>query len=240
MLALDAIRFRKSLLIAVSLMTLAPSLQAKTLEGGVEEEDAITRLARPATAPSGDLSGQVPLRIQRPMPAPPINGGLKGLVDTTAFSAPPLRGNANQDNVNLGLLKPTEFGNIPNSKFDLGADRNSRELTLAWEAWHHQLSKEIYKRWSDVATVPGAATLRITVSKDRAVTPQVLRSSGNPEFDSVLIQTILSLSGNPGLTFPAKSERRSVSFEADYVAGTNIQPGFSWVKNDYEHVHEGY
>ncbi len=169
------------------------------------------------------------------MPAPPINSGLRGLVDTTAFSAP-LKGSANQNDPRLGLLKPAQFGNIPNSKFDLGADRNSRELTLAWEAWHHQVSAEVYRRWSEVACVPGSATLRLTVTRNRTITPVLIRPSGNPMFDRQLIETIMSLSGNPGLTFPSKSERTSVTFEADYVAATDIQPGYSWVKNDYEHV----
>jgi hypothetical protein len=48
------------------------------------------------------------------------------------------------------------------------------------------------------------------------------------------------LNGNPGLTFPSQSERQSVSFEADYVAATDIKPGYSWVKNDYEHIQHGY
>jgi hypothetical protein len=54
------------------------------------------------------------------------------------------------------------------------------------------------------------------------------------------MSAISSLNGNPGLTFPAKSQRNSVSFEADYVAGANVQPGYSWVKNDYEKVRENY
>jgi hypothetical protein len=228
-----------ALAILVSPLSLQSAL-CDVLHGGVQEEGAATRLARPVDNTSGGNSAAtVPFRIERPMPAPPIGGGLKGLVDTQAFNTP-LRANAAQDNPNFGLLKPTEFNNLPNSKFDLGADRNSRELTLAWEAWHHQISKEIYRRWSDVASVPGSATLRITVSKNHAITPVILRTSGNAEFDHVLLATVFALSGNPGLSFPAKSERNSVTFEADYVAATDIQPGFSWVKNDYEHVQQNY
>jgi hypothetical protein len=212
--------------------------QADVLKGGVEEEGTL-RLQRPDNTQNGSAS-QEPLRIQRPMMAPPIAAPpMRGLVDTSAFSSP-LKGNANDNDAKLGLLKPAEFGTIPNSKFDLGTERNSRELTLAWEAWHHQLSGEIYHRWSQVATLPGAATLRITVSKARFLTPVIMRSSGNPEFDRVLIQTVLSLNGDPGLTFPAKSERQTVTFEADYVAATDIQPGYSWVKNDYEKVRQDY
>lgn len=214
------------------------SVRAEVLQGGVQKEDAFTRLARPDGPMGGNANVNVPMRLQRPMTAPPIGNSMKGLVDTTAFSAP-LRGNAAQDDPHFGLLKPSEF-NPANSKFDLGTDRNSRELTLAWEAWHKQLSKEIYKRWSDVATVPGAATLRLTVSREHTVTPVMVKSSGNRMFDDVLISTVMTLNGNPGLTFPSKSERRSVSFEADYVAATDIQPGYSWVKNDVEKVRQDY
>ena len=42
------------------------------------------------------------------------------------------------------------------------------------------------------------------------------------------------------IELPAKSERNTVTFEADYVAATDIQPGYSWVKNDYEKVRENY
>ncbi|MGH9548645.1 MAG: hypothetical protein ACRD3W_04685, partial [Terriglobales bacterium] len=63
---------------------------------------------------------------------------------------------------------------------------------------------------------------------------------GNPEFDHILLATIMGLNGNPGLNFPAKSQRQQVTFEADYVASTDIQPGYSWVKNDYEHIRKDY
>ncbi len=70
--------------------------------------------------------------------------------------------------------------------------------------------------------------------------PRLVRSSGNFEFDQGLMLAVNSLNGNPGLTFPSQSERQSVSFEADYMAATDIQPGYSWVKNDYEHIQKNY
>jgi hypothetical protein len=173
------------------------------------------------------------------MPAPDFRGkAITGLVDTASFR--PLAGRATRDDAKLGLLKPSEFGNIPNSKFDLGSERGSKELTLAWEAWHKQLSAAVYKTWSDIASVPGEATLRITVTKNRQITPMIVRSSGNFEFDQGLLVAVNSLNGNPGLTFPSQSQRQLVSLEADYVAATNIHPGYNWVKNDYEHVEQKY
>jgi hypothetical protein len=213
--------------------------EAKVLQGSASEDDEILRLGRPNNTQSGGVTSSAPLRLGRPMPAPDFRGkAITGLVDTSSFS--PLAGRATRDDAKLGLLKPSEFGNIPNSKFDLGAERGSKELTLAWEAWHKQLSAAVYKTWSDIASVPGEATLRITVTKNRQITPMIVRSSGNFEFDQGLLAAVSSLNGNPGLTFPSQSQRQLVSLEADYVAATNIQPGYNWVKNDYEHVEQKY
>jgi hypothetical protein len=225
-------------LVSASLCQPAP---ADVLQGGVQENDEIMRLNRANQQGAGNNSTGDPLRIQRPMVAPNFRsgGGLTGVVDTAAFSTP-LQGNAQDNGVHLGLLQPQQFGNIPNSKFDLGAERGDRQLTLAWEAWHHQLSQAIYSRWSEVAAIPGQATMRITVTRDRQIKPMILQGSGRPAFDRALMDAVMSLNGNPGLTFPSKSQRQEVSFEADYIASTHVQPGFSWVKNDYEKVHEGY
>ncbi|HEY9677272.1 MAG TPA: energy transducer TonB [Drouetiella sp.] len=212
--------------------------EAKILQGSASKDDEIMRLNRPDNSQSGGTSASDGLRLGRPMTAPDFHKTLSGLVDTRSFS--PLSGRATRDDGKLGLLKPAQFGDIPNSKFDLGAERGSRELTLAWEAWHKQLSAAIYKTWSDIASVPGKATLRIYVTKDRQITGTLVQSSGNFEFDQGLLSAVRSLNGNPGLTFPSQSERQSVSFEADYVAATDIQPGFSWVKNDYEHIQKNY
>jgi hypothetical protein len=232
-------RLALSALVALICSCTALAAPAKVLQGNVEDDDM--KLSRPSTE-SGNANdnNDGSLRIQRPMPAPPVSGGrLAGLVDTGAFSKP-LQGNADKNDGRLGLLQPGQFGTIPANKFDLGADRGSRELVLAWERWHHQLSQQIYDRWSEVATVPGEATLRITVTRFHHLTIQVVRSSGIPAFDRVLLSVIQALDGNPGLNFPAKSERQQVTFEADYVAGTDIQPGYSWVKNDYEKVRKDY
>jgi hypothetical protein len=218
---------------------------AATLQGSVEETDALTRLSRPGSNGLGEgvSSGPAtaPLRLGRPVAAPDFRAarGLTGLVDTTAFSQP-LSGSATDNGGRLGLVQPATFGSIPNNKFDLGSERGDRQLVLAWETWHHQISAAIYHRWGETADIPGRAALRITVTRDRRLSIEVTRPSGNPAFDRTLREAIMSLDGNPGLTFPTASQRNVVSFEADYVASTNIQPGYSWVKNDYEKVHQSY
>lgn len=238
-------------LVILATIFLSSSARADVLQGTVEKEDDGTRLARPGF-PGGIMQSNMQsnlqppqLRLGRPMPAPDFRGGppLTGLVDTSGFNAP-LRGTASDNGGRLGLVQPAQFdesaNNDANKKFDLGVERGDRALVLAWERWHHQLSQAIYERWSEVANRAGSATLKIIVYKNRQLVPVMVRSSGNEAFDRDLIASVMSLNNNPGLSFPAKSLRTQVTFEADYVASTNIRPGFSWVKNDYEKVHESY
>jgi hypothetical protein len=215
--------------LAYLLLIVASSVaRADVLQGGVQKEDELLRISRPQNSD---------LKIERPIPVAPPR--LKsGVQDTTAFS-PTLSGNARQDDPNLNASQP-QYGTIPANKFDLGAERGDKELVLAWEKWHKQLSEAIYARWSQTASVPGMCTLRLTITRERHVQVQVLHASGNPIFDQGLIEAIQSLDSNQGLTFPTNSQRQFVSLESDYIAGHDINPGYSWVKNDYEKIHEGY
>jgi hypothetical protein len=210
----------------------AAMADSEILKGSVQEEDAITRLARPSNNNGKAQSGS--LRIDRPTSAP-----LTGLVDTDKFSNP-LSGNLKSDSADLGLVQPDKFQNLSANKFDVGADRGSRELMIGWERWYKQLSGAIYGRWSQVADIPGHAIVRITVTNERELTAILVKSSGSSAFDSGLVNAILTLNGNPGLTFPVGSQRKSVSLESDYIAGTNIEPGYNWIRNDYEKVQESY
>ncbi len=209
-------------------------LAQEVLKGGVQENDEITRLSRPSAGTGGN--GSSSLRLDRPMAG---NGApLTGLVNTSQFSKP--LGNEQAQSGDMGLVRPDEFKNLSAQKFDLGADRGSRELLIAWDRWYKQLSAAIYNRWSQVADVPGTATVKLIIAKDRTLNAVMVKSSGNPDFDSGLIQAILSLSGNPGLTFPAQSQRQSVSLESDYIAGHNVDPGYSWIRGDTERVNQSY
>ena len=223
--------FSFSFFIFMSLIT--PSL-SETLQGSVEETDALTRLSRPTNL-NGNANQTNSLRIERGN----SGSGLSGMVDTSQFSNP-LTGNLKSDSASLGLVRPDAFHDLSANKFDLGADRGSKELVVAWERWYRQLSAAIYARWSQVVDIPGHAVIRITVTRDRVLNATMVRSSGNRHFDETLLQAILSLSDNPGLTFPSQSQRTTVSVESDYIAGTDIEPGYSWVRNDFEKVNESY
>ncbi len=221
-------------LIIILLVAFAPMAGAKVLEGSITKSGEGTRLSRPSTGVNEPLSDSgppvAPPRLSRP--AQPMTG----LVDTSSFNG--MSGNARQDAMRLGAVKAEDF-NLPRG-FDLGTERGSRELTLAWEKWHKQLSQIIYERWSAIADEPGRATVRVTVNRNRQIQVAIISSDGSGRFDRKLRTVIEGLSGNPGLTFPAKSQRPMVSFEADYIAAHNVTPGYSWVKGDYEKVREQY
>jgi len=211
---------------ALSLITpllLSGSVEAQVLQGGVHLDGSMARLSRPAL--SGAATDMPPTAPPGPNLAGFANQGGNGLVGTGQFDNSP--GNS--------LVSGAD-----KNAFEIGADRGSKELTVAWDAWHQQLSKEIYARWQELAFDRGRATMRVTVTKDHHIFGQIVSSSGNPRFDGTLIEVIRSIDGNPGLSFPGGSQRQSVSFIADYIADTNVQGGYSWEKNDTERVKQYY
>ena len=219
--------------ISAAMFVAVTPAEAEVLQGNITKSDTLMRLSRPS---SGNLGNQLPpvappIRLSR---APSMNAG-QGLVDTSSFNSP-FNGRVREDQARQGLVRTADFS-AP-SKFDLGAEENSRELKLAWEKWHKQMSRVIYERWQRVADEPGKATLRVTVTKDRSIRITVIRSSGSHSFDRKLTTVIQGLEGDPGLTFPGQSQRTLVSFEADYVAASNVTPGYSWVRDDYETIRE--
>ncbi len=221
-----------SCLLALSVSSVSlVSAAEPVLKGGVKLNNAGQRLARPqtGTATADDTIPVAPSRLSGQASAN------KSLVDPSLFAAVPTRDNS------PAPMQGNAFANqAANNKFDIGAERGSRTLTLAWEAWHKQLSAEIYARWQELAMIRGQATMKVTVTNDRHIYAEITQPSGKPAFDRILVKVIDSLQNNPGLTFPTGSMRPSVSFEADYVADTNVKGGYSWTHNDYENIKQNY
>lgn len=214
---------------AFYLSTASGSAAEPVLKGSVKLNGAGQRLARPQSG-AATTDDTIPVAPSRLSGRANSSGGL---VDPNLFAAVPVRDSA--------PLQGNTFANqAANSKFDIGAERGSRTLTLAWEAWHKQLSAEIYARWQELAMIRGQATMKVTVTNDRHIYAEITQPSGKPAFDRILFKVIDSLQGNPGLTFPTGSQRPSVSFEADYIADTNVKGGYSWTHNDYENVKQNY
>ncbi|MBX9571348.1 MAG: hypothetical protein K2X77_20805 [Candidatus Obscuribacterales bacterium] len=224
----------RSLLLPISMLMLATTIGSfslpafsQPLKGRIETEDYRLHHARPAE----------PTRIQRGIPAQaqPDNSSP---VDSNAF-AEPLQGRADTANLKSGAVQSEDFARLPKG-FDIGADKGSKELVLAWEKWHKQLAGAIYQIWNGRANAPGRAVLRVTVYRNRTIIPEIITCSPNPDFRRSIMSVFADINGNPGLTFPAKSERDKVSFEAEYIAGSNVDPGFSWLKGDVERIKKDY
>lgn len=203
---------------------------AQPLQGGVRQDDY--RIRRGG---GGDGTGTPDhsMRIQRPQAGraddSPVNDlafsdPLKGIVDT---------------NQKKPLVESAEFANLPKG-FDIGAERESREMVLAWERWHKQFAGAVYSMWNRRARTPGRAVVRITVYRNRVLVPEIISLRGGPEYRRTIMSVFEDLNGNPGLTFPAKSQRDKVSFEAQYIADTDVDPGYSWLKGDVEKIREDH
>jgi hypothetical protein len=213
------------LTVLLSTVCLSLPVSAQTLQGRIETEDYRIKKER-----------QESLRIGREMtPMQPTTGSP---VDSAAFAGP-LTGKADDTALKGSAVDSGEFAKLPKG-FDIGADKGSKELVLAWEKWHKQLAGAIYQVWNGRANSAGRAVLKITVYRNRTIVPEVISCTGGPGFLASIKSVFRDINGNPGLTFPSKSERDQVSFEAEYIAGTNVDPGYSWLKGDVEKIHKDY
>lgn len=216
--------------VVATLITLLPGLMppstvAQTLEGRVESEDF--RIHKPANN-----------RIGREQPMQPSLDRAP-VVDGNAFASAPLAGKVDDGQLKSSAVQSDDFARLPKG-FDIGADKGSRELVLAWEKWHKQLAAAIYNVWNQRANSPGRAVMKITVWRNREIRAEFMNCSGDSSFRRSITTVFDDINGNPGLTFPSKSERQQVSFEAEYIAGTNVNPGYSWLKGDYEKINKEY
>ena len=132
---------------------------------------------------------------------------------------------------------------MPQGTFDIGVDRGSAELVLAWERWHHQFVQTLYYRWTrrmgPIGGV-GSGTAVITVTREHQITAELIDREGSPYVSRAFIDAINSLTGNPGLTFPNKSQRQSVTFTHKGWRSHTGPSGYDWHRNDFEKVRTEY
>ena len=214
--------------LATSLISSTIAVYAEPLKGSVLEEDYRLRRARP-----GSDSTRIPRAAMQGQAA-----ATSSPVDASAFAGP-MTGRADANNLKGSAVQSEDFARLPKG-FDIGADKGSKELVLAWEKWHKQLAGAIYQIWNGRADASGRAVLRVTVFRNKTIVPEIITCSPDPRFRRSIMSVFADINGNPGLTFPAKSERDKVSFEAEYIAGSNVDPGFSWLKGDVEKVRKEY
>ena len=172
--------------------------------------------------------------------AEPLQGGVKEedyriTPDSTAKTDTLRIARAVEDDEAEPLKGLVDIGDFKAQNFDLGADRNSAEMVLAWERWHHQLTQAIYSRWRVLNHKAGRALVRITVTRDLRISAEILKSRGGSTYEDNILQAVTSLDTNPGLTFPDKSQRQVVTFDCNMTAG-HVPAGYTWDKRDFETV----
>jgi hypothetical protein len=219
------------------------------LQGYVREEDG-----KQSTAPSssddgkeagndivsgsGGMPGSAPShrrRVARKSPLSPVGKDPSNVVDLNDFKLEN-SGKPAADSESGRALLPTKL-------FDLGVDSNSRELVLAWEKWHKQLSGAIYYRTMKRLSgnnVSGSARLSIHVTKTGMISSDVLEQDGSPLVCQAYSDAVSSLNGNPGLTFPTGSQRDEVTFDYAFQRSPYLDhSGYDWKKDDFEKVRTG-
>jgi hypothetical protein len=213
-----------SLKLVISLLAVVlfstPAAIAKSLEGQIETENEIKRISREHYVPSSsntDLGSAIPAMN----PA--------DFIDSMKSSGPRLK--ANIEN-NAPLMTPS-------GPFDIGDDRNSELLRVAWELWHKQVSHELWvrtRRRTEISGLEGSARATITVYRDHRILSQITEADGSPFIAQAYSQAIASLHANDGLEFPSGSQRESVSFSYKFIQARNIIPGYDWKHGDVENI----
>jgi hypothetical protein len=131
-------------------------------------------------------------------------------------------------------VDPNLFTATTAKPFDLEAESNSRELMLAWDLWHKQLSQAIYKRVPLIAI--GGCAYQLTITKNHHIAIKILQTVGSPLVRDEVIRAAQSLDGNEGLSFPAGSRRQVANDYLTILCGPNVRPGFDWQHGDVEKI----
>lgn len=111
----------------------------------------------------------------------------------------------------------------------------SAQMQMRWDEWHKQLANTVYERFNAAATQlfkhSPAISCQISymvASDGRIGNVRILQPSANPIFNTVLVNIIRSMQGNPVLAFPSGSHRKFVektgTFTWNHSLGVDCQP----------------
>jgi hypothetical protein len=149
-----------------------------------------------------------------------------------------LRDAKNQSRTKLTVSQPgmeailTHARNLPQKNIpDLPnvAVQGDMSDVVAWDEWHARFASlargPILKNVSGVKNPSGANTVQITVGSNHSLMVSLVKS-GNPTFDTAILNAYKSLNGNSNLQFPKLSRRQSITFLVDNEhKGTGIPTG---------------
>lgn len=99
------------------------------------------------------------------------------------------------------------------------------ESQQAWNKWHMQFADAVSQTWNDRVGESGKALVNVTVTRDRRIIASIVSSSGGFGFQQSLMSVFKDLNGNPGLTFPFRSNQQLISFQKQYIANTRVALG---------------
>jgi hypothetical protein len=128
--------------------------------------------------------------------------------------------------------------------FELNASSNSfqlgtQESVLAWEKWHHHVSKLLSQRMNHaIGRLMGSAVLHVTIDSDQNVTAELVDSSKTQEFGQKCLEGLKSLNKETSLKFPEGSKRTDISFDVKFKRTPFTIYGLKFPKDDYERLNE--
>ena len=110
-----------------------------------------------------------------------------------------------------------------------------------WNDWYHRVAGAIYARWQSVEVGPGVATVRVTVTKDRALSAQVEdfqpadSASRNVDAETNFKQSALNavelVKQYEMPKFPENADLPRVTFDLEMKRNVESRPGFDVAGN---------
>lgn len=170
--------------------------------------------------------------------------GVVLLLANPVSSEPLLQGNVNSQQ----QMTPSEESKpIPTSleRQDLQPEGKpeSKEIQLAWDAWHKRLAQAIYYRFDILAfqkfqdSPPLGVKIRYEVTRDGRIEGlKIIQKSSDMIFDALACQAIMWQGRKPALLkFPEGSNRQSVEKFATFTQNMGDE-GFEAIEGDKETV----
>ncbi len=116
----------------------------------------------------------------------------------------------------------------------------------SWDDWYHRVAGAIYARWQSVDVGPGVATVRVTVSQDRALSAQVedfqpadsvaRNVDAETNFKQCALNAVQLVKQYEIPKFPENADLPRVTFDLEMKRNVESRPGFD-VAGDTKNKH---
>lgn len=160
-----------------------------------------------------------------------------------AFGKPVLHGSVGQESKATQSTPSKSQTSLGRDDIEQAPAKESKEVELAWDAWHKQLAESIYARFDILAlqkfqdSPPLGVKIRYLVTKDGKIDGlKIVQKSSNMMFDALACQAILWQARKPQLLkFPEGSNRQSVEKFATFTQNMGDE-GYQATEGDKETV----